>query len=123
MRKVLIVGSFLACFLLLMVPNVNSIEFQNQKNIITSEIVTMDHASLVKMVKQMPKNEVKLLLKDARQTVLDDPSICDTLKTLFYFFLLLFVITNIVIFEIIFFIFGEFAIRIKCDFVNDPWPV
>ena len=37
MRRVVIIGCIIVGFLLLMIPNVNSIEYQNQKNIITSD--------------------------------------------------------------------------------------
>ena len=37
MRSVVIIGCIIVGFLLLMIPNVNSIEYQNQKNIITSD--------------------------------------------------------------------------------------
>lgn len=79
MRKVVIIGCFLAVFLLLMVPNVNSVEFQNQKNVITSEIEIMDYSSFVKIVKQIPKDELRALLKDTNQNLPDDPAIYDIL--------------------------------------------
>ena len=37
MRRVVIIGCIIVGFLLLMIPNVNSIEYQNQKNITTSD--------------------------------------------------------------------------------------
>ena len=83
MKIIIVAGSLLAGFLLLMVPNVNSIEYQNQKNIITSEIETMDYFSFVKMVKQIPKDELRALLKDAVQNLPDDPAICDILLLIF----------------------------------------
>ena len=83
MRKVVIIGSFIAGFLLLMVSNVNSIEYQNQKNIITSEIETLDYPSFVKMMKQIPKDELRALLKDTIQNLSDEPAICDLLLLIF----------------------------------------
>jgi len=83
MRKVMIIGCFIAGFLMLMVPNVNSVEFQNQKNIITSEIETMDYSSFVKIVKQIPKDELRALLKDIVQNLPDDPAICNKLFIIF----------------------------------------
>jgi len=83
MRKVVIIGCFIAGFLILMVPNVNSIEYQNQKNIITSEIETMDYPSMIKMLKQIPKDELRALLKDTIQNLSNDPAICDILLLIF----------------------------------------
>jgi len=83
MKITIIAGSLLAGFLMLMVPNVNSVEFQNQKNIITSEKVTMDYPSFVKMVKQIPKDELRTLLKDAIQNLPDALTICDILLLIF----------------------------------------
>jgi hypothetical protein len=83
MRNVVIIGCIIAGFLLLMVPNVNSIEYQNQKNIITSEIETMDYFSFVKMVKQIPKDELRALLKDTIQNLPIEPANCDILQLIF----------------------------------------
>ena len=86
MKKVMIIGCFITGFLLLMIPNVNSIEYQNQKNIITSEIETMDYSSFVKMVKQILKDERRALLMDTIQNVSDEPAICDVLFLLYIIF-------------------------------------
>ena len=89
MRKVVIIGCFIAGFLILMVPNVNSIEYQNQKNIITSEIETMDYPSMIKMLKQIPKDELRALLKDTVQNLPNNPAICDILLLIFLFCLIM----------------------------------
>jgi hypothetical protein len=89
MRKVVISGCFIAGFLILIVPNVNSIEFQNQKNIITSEIEIMDYSSFVKNVKQIPKEELRALLKDTFQNLPNNPTICDILLLIFLFCLIM----------------------------------
>ena len=110
MRKVMIIGCFIAGFLLLMIPNVNSIEYQNQKNIITSEIETMDYSSFVKMVKQIPKDELRALLKDTVQNLSDEPAICDIL-------FLIFIIFSLTIFRVLLFAFliYLYAYLIGCE--------
>jgi hypothetical protein len=115
MRKVVIIGCFITSFLLLMIPNVNSIEYQNQKNIITSEIETMDYSSFVKMVKQIPKDELRALLKDTIQNLSDEPAICDLLLFIFLFCLIM-VVT--IVFALIIYIYAyllgcEWTIIIK----------
>ena len=91
MKIIIVAGSLLAGFLLLMVPNVNSIEYQNQKNIITSEIETMDYFSFVKMVKQIPKDELRALLKDTVKNLSNDTAICKILLLIFLFCLIMIV--------------------------------
>ena len=111
MRNVVIIGCIIAGFLLLMVPNVNSIEFQNQKNIITSEIETMDYSSFVKMVKQIPKDELRALLKDTIQNLSDEPAICHLL-------LLIFLVCLIMVVSIAFaLIIYVYAWLIGCEWV------
>jgi len=90
MRKVIIFGCCLAGFLLLMVPNVNSIEFQNQKNIITSEMETIDYASFMKIVKQVPKDERRVLRQDIIQNL---PNILDICQLLLFFCVLFLLIS------------------------------
>jgi hypothetical protein len=67
MRKIVIFGSILSGFLLLMIPSINAIEYQNQKNIITSEKETIDYPYFVKIVKQIPKDELRTILKNITQ--------------------------------------------------------
>jgi hypothetical protein len=67
MKKIIIFGSILSCFLLLMIPSINAIEYQNQKNIITSEKETIDSPYFVKIVKQLPKVELRTILKNITQ--------------------------------------------------------
>ena len=83
MRKVVFV-CFLVCFLLLITPCVNSIEYQNQKNFITSELETMDYSSFVKMMKQIPKDERRVLLRDAIQNIPPEGVICFVLMYLWF---------------------------------------
>jgi ABC-type phosphate transport system permease subunit len=83
MRKVVIFGSFLAVFLLLMIPNVNSIETLNQKEIISHVQETIDYPSFVKMVKQIPKDEWRALLKDVIQNSPVDTLFCQLLQYIF----------------------------------------
>jgi hypothetical protein len=110
MRKVMVIGCFIAGFLLLMIPNVNSIEYQNQKNIITSEIEIMDYSSFVKMVKQIPKDELRALLKDTVQNLSDEPAICNLL-------FLIFILFSFTIFRVLLFAFliYVYAYLIECE--------
>jgi len=116
MRKVVVV-CFLACFLLLITPCVNSIEYQNQKNIITSEIETMDYSSFVKMVKQILKDERRALLRDAIQNVDPEGVICFVLMYLWFWswviagYLPLTFISDIIL---------RFAEKLGCRFATPP---
>lgn len=67
MRKTLLFGCMLAVFLLLMIPNVNAIEYQNQKQLITSKLKTIDYSSFVKTIKNTPKNDWRIILKNIIQ--------------------------------------------------------
>jgi hypothetical protein len=109
MQKVVTIGCFIASFLMLMIPNVNSVEFQNQKNIITSKIETIDYSSFVKMVKQIPKDELRALLKNTIQNLPTDPTICDIL--LFIFLVCLIMIVSIAFTLIIY----VYAYLIGCE--------
>jgi hypothetical protein len=111
MRKVVIIGCMIAGFLLLMVPNVNSIEYQNQKNIITSEIETMDYSSFVKIVKQIPKDELRASLKDTIQNLPAEPAICDILLLIFILCLFTFFLVPFA------FIIYIYAYLIGCEWV------
>jgi hypothetical protein len=116
MRKVMVIGCFIAGFLLMMIPNVNSIEYQNQKNIITSEIEIMDYSSFVKMVKQIPKDELRALLKDTVQNLSDEPAICNLLFLIFILFS--FTIFRVLLFAFLIYVYAyligcEWAIIIK----------
>ena len=70
MKKILLVGFIFTIFLLFMQPNVHAIEYQNQKYLITSKLAILDSSSFVKMVKQTPKNEWRILLKNIIQIVM-----------------------------------------------------
>jgi len=70
MRKTITFRCLLAVFLLMMIPTVNAIEYQNQKQLITSKIETMNYASCVKMVKQTLKNESLPILKIIIQIII-----------------------------------------------------
>jgi hypothetical protein len=89
MKITIVAGSLLTGFLLLMIPNVNSIEFQNQRNIINNVKETMDYPSFVKMVKQIPKDELRALYKDAIRNVSNDTAICKILLLIFLVCLIL----------------------------------
>lgn len=117
MRKTIIVGNILASFLLLMIPNVNSIENQNHKNIMTSEIEAMDYHSFIKMVKQMPKDERRALYKGVIQGSYNDPPRCDDLENLAALGVML-LIFGIGVFILMYAIF--FAAILGCDWVQPP---
>ena len=74
MRITIGTGILLAVFLLLITPCVNSIEYKNQKNIIISEIETMDYNSFITMMKQIQKDELRALFKEASQNKPSLPS-------------------------------------------------
>ena len=63
MRKKMLFGCFIACFVLLMMPNVNSIEIQTQKNNINSKSEGLNYTSFVKAIKNIPKEEYKEITK------------------------------------------------------------
>jgi hypothetical protein len=116
MRKVVVI-CFLSCFLLLISPCVNSIEYQNQKNIITSGIETNDYSSFVKMLKKIQKDKQRALPRDAIQDVHPDGVICFVLMYLWFWswvldgYLPLKLITDIIF---------RFAEKLGCRFANPP---
>lgn len=67
MEKKYVLVAFLAVFLMLSVPLVKSLEFQNQKKIIESEVEALDCDCLVETVEQMAKYQRLALLKNILQ--------------------------------------------------------
>ena len=53
MRKVIIIGCFMAVFLLLMIPVGPTVAYQNQNDIINSAKETIDYSSVFKIAKQL----------------------------------------------------------------------
>ncbi len=109
--KKIIIGCFFAGFLLLITPCVNSIEYQNQKNLVISETEKMDYATFVNMINQIPKDEWRALLKDKIHNFTDS-SMCDKLFILFLLFLILVVTIYLA------YIVWEMAYFLNCDFTG-----
>jgi hypothetical protein len=109
--KKIIIGCFLSGFLLLITPCVNSIEYQNQKNLVTSGMGKMDYASFVNMVNQIPKDEWRALLKDKVHNF-TGYSMCEILFILFLVFLILVVTIYLA------YIVWNMACFLNCDFTG-----
>ena len=119
MRRVVIIGCIIVGFLLLMIPNVNSIEYQNQKNIIISEIETRDYTSFMTMMKQITKDELRALLREAGQNKPDDLFICDFLYNCFKYCLFLYMF-SLLPGLLMALIVAAFAKSIGCDWASYP---
>ena len=111
MKKTIVLVSFLAVFLLLMMPNVNSIEFNQVK-----EIQEKSYADI--LTDDLSLKRVLTLLKEFNK----DEWTCDELQEIYgyCFVMCLFAVGIIFIVPVVLLIWSlNKAIEMGCDWVND----
>ena len=83
MVKVLFFGCLFIVFFLIMIPNVNSIGFQIQKEIIKSEAKIMDFSSFLDIVGQISKDEARVILNSIIKNYSYNEEFCTLLAIYF----------------------------------------
>ena len=147
-KRIILFVSFLAVFMMLMIPVKPSIEYQNKQIMLNPVKKPIEYTSFKKMISQIPKEEILKKLKEKNydfifikdtywslkdlaliqqsNNTLNDYNLCENLekacwKTYICWFI--FVVTPLVIFfSIVLEFLLSIAIYHRCDFVNEwPW--